>query len=740
MSDDAGMMSPSSQDSLTSTVMKPPEGAPQIPGYRMQRRLGSGGMATVWLAVQESLDREVAIKVMSHEALADESAKKRFEQEARTIARLEHPGIVGIHEVGRTEDGQPYYVMPYLARGALSQRDYQGDEEAIFEILRALLSALEYAHARGIVHRDVKSENVLFDASNRPRLTDFGIALTKRTSARITTAGLALGSGGYMSPEQARGEEVDGRADLYSLGVMAYELLVGVLPYDASEPLALALMHAQDPIPRLPTTLRHWQGFIDKAMAKGPQDRFRNASQMLRALERLELRRESASAERWARLWAMSRLQLHRARPALYFTGGLAGALVLVWAVWTLLPQGGPASPANDTLALAQPEDGTLASDESDGADAESSGATAVQGLIARGEEQLAAGDLLAPGDANAADTWTEAWRQAPDNPAVVDGLERTLAALATRVAANIAARNPEQAQTGFARARELATSTGLSTGEAWREFRATVREALATRLRAAAANFDHADGVATSELVATIDPSHPELLPLMEPLADLPRPGQALEGGLPLVFVAPGAPGRPALAAMSRPVTQGEYGAFATGTSRGSANCHLPASLVRVFARKTWRDPPFEQSSDHPVVCVSHDDAASYAQWLGARSGMRLQLPSAADWRRMTAGMPAGQCGNARLACGDTRGTLGVARFGANGLGLRDLNGNVAEWLRDCAGDCSRHLVGGQSWRDAPGERPSQTRDFPAERGHQEVGFRLVRELRPGDNVRVRQ
>lgn len=718
---------------------KQPEGSPDIPGYRIQRRLGAGGMATVWLAVQESLDREVAIKVMSHEALADESAKKRFEQEARTIARLEHPGIVGIHEVGRTEDGHPYYVMPYLPRGALSQRDYQGDEEAIFEILRALLSALEYAHARGIVHRDVKAENVLFDASNRPRLTDFGIALTKRSSARITTAGLALGSGGYMAPEQARGEEVDGRADLYSLGVMAYELLVGVLPFDASEPLALALMHAQDPVPRLPTTLRHWQSFIDKAMAKAPQDRFRNASQMLRALERLELRRESASTVRWARVWAVTRLQLHRARPVLYFSGGLAGALLLAWALWSVMPGRGPLADGGDGEALETAETASpgAPTDLSEGG--ESNRDSQLQTLIERGGQQLRDGDLLAPGDGNAADTWTEAWRVAPADPVVIDGLERTLAALATSVSEDIAARNAEQAQTGFARARELATTTGLSTSEAWRSFRATVREALATRLRAAAANFDHADGVATSELVEAIDPGHPELMPLVEPLAALPRPGQALEGGVPLVFVAAGAPGRPALAVMSRPVTQGEYGAFATGTSRGSANCHLPASLVRVFARKTWRDPPFQQSADHPVVCVSHDDATSYAQWLGARSGMRLQLPSAADWRRMTAGMPAGQCANARLACGDTRGTLGVARFGANALGLRDLNGNVAEWLRDCAGDCSRNLVGGQSWRDAPGERPSQTREFPSERGHQEVGFRLVRELRPGDSVRVR-
>ena len=175
-------------------------------------------------------------------------------------------------------------MLPYLARGHLGQRDFTNDEPRIIEVLRALLSALEYAHTRGIVHRDVKAENVLFDNADRPLLTDFGIALSRSAdTSRITTAGLAFGSGGYMAPEQARGEAVDGRADLYSVGVLAYELLTGRLPYLSPDPLGLALMHAQDPIPRLPPERKHWQAFLDRAMAKSPDNRFRNAQQMLAA-------------------------------------------------------------------------------------------------------------------------------------------------------------------------------------------------------------------------------------------------------------------------------------------------------------------------------------------------------------------------------------------------------------------------------------------------------------------------
>jgi len=264
-------------------------GFPHIPGYRFERPLGQGGMATVYLATQEWLDRPVAIKVMERDALLDETSKQRFENEARTIAKLTHPGIVHIYEVGRTGDGQLYYSMSYLANGDLSQRKL-GDEAQIIEVLRALLAALDYAHARGIVHRDVKQENVLFDSDNRPLLTDFGIAVSQTDKVRVTTAGFAVGSSGYMAPEQARGAVVDRRADLYSLGVLTFELLTGNLPFHSADALAMALMHAHDPIPRLPAAKSHWQGFIDRAMAKSPDRRFENAQQMLEALERIARR------------------------------------------------------------------------------------------------------------------------------------------------------------------------------------------------------------------------------------------------------------------------------------------------------------------------------------------------------------------------------------------------------------------------------------------------------------------
>src|SRR5215831_14069936 len=265
----------------------PSDALPHIEGYDITRRLGRGGMADVYLAIQVSLSRPVAIKVLAAERTAGEETVTRFEQEARTIARLDHPNIVSIFDVGRTGDGRLYYVMPYLPNGDLSTRDLRDDDAGVTAILKALTRALGYAHKLGIVHRDVKPENVLFDKLDRPLLADFGIALASSDFARVTREGSTIGSSGYMSPEQARGLPIDGRADLYSLGVVAYEMLSGDLPYHGPDTLSVALAHVEQPIPRLPLRRRRWQPFIDKAMAKSPDERFQTAEQMEAALDRL---------------------------------------------------------------------------------------------------------------------------------------------------------------------------------------------------------------------------------------------------------------------------------------------------------------------------------------------------------------------------------------------------------------------------------------------------------------------
>ena len=726
---------------------------PTVPGYRLVRRLGQGGMAVVYLAVQESLDREVAIKVMAPLASADEAQAQRFEHEARIIAKLEHPGIVGIHEVGRTQEGQLYYVMPYLAKGDLGQRDFRDNENAVVDLLRGLLDALGYAHARGIVHRDVKAENVLFNNADRPQLTDFGIALSRRAGrARITTDGLALGSGGYMSPEQARGEQVDGRADLYSLGVLAYELLTGDLPFNAEDPLALALMHAQDPLPALPAEKAHWQGFLQSATAKNPDRRFRNAQAMARALDAVARKVEPPTG-----LAAFVAHAFWRRPPGLIVFGMLV-ALVL-GAVW--LPRGvewwsrAPASPvAQDDVPIEIPPEAVALTE------AERQEAIALR--LEEAQTQLAAGARVSPAGANAAESYLAVLRTAPGNAAAIEGLDAVLAAQAQAVAEAISRGERDVARERYEQARLLAESARLQERAAWPAAQDAVRAALAKRIEAVVAAFDREGALAWSTLPAELGLETPELAALRERAGDLPEGGGTLRdnGGPTLVFL-PAQLGRSRVEApfalMRHEVTRGEYASFAAQTRRAPTRCRNRLSPLQVFAKRQWDDPGFEQAGNHPVACVSYDDARAYAAWLSKRTGQRYRLPTLTEWRHAAQYVPGGTLcaagnvadrsggsGGGRHACNDgQRFTAPVGRYATNRVGVQDLVGNVGEWTLACGEsgnalarlleneNCPRRIAAGASWRDgtdAPAASHRQSLE-PA-RGYDDVGFRLVREL----------
>lgn len=261
----------------------------QIPGYLIKREIGAGGMATVHLAVQTSLEREVALKVMNPAMVSDPTFSRRFMQEARTLASLAHPNIVAVYDVGITDEKLHYFSMQHLPHGDFLHRIRDGiGEREVLRIIAGVGRALGYAHQRGFVHRDVAPGNVLFDVNGSPVLTDFGIARAVSKTSRITNAGVSVGTSHYMSPEQARGGDVDGRSDLYSLGAVTFEALTGHAPYEGDDGFAIAYAHVFEPIPRLPQQLQHWQALIDRAMAKDPAQRFQNADEFLAALAEVE--------------------------------------------------------------------------------------------------------------------------------------------------------------------------------------------------------------------------------------------------------------------------------------------------------------------------------------------------------------------------------------------------------------------------------------------------------------------
>jgi serine/threonine protein kinase len=256
-----------------------------IPGYVIKREIGMGGMASVHLATQTSLEREVALKVMSQALAADPTFSKRFLQEARMLASLAHPNIVAVYDVGVTPSQLHYFSMQYLPGGDLAGRVRRGIEERDLVIAVAgVAKALGYAHQRGYVHRDVAPGNILYDSNNNPVLTDFGIALAAASGSRITSAGFSVGTSHYMSPEQARGGDVDSRSDIYSLGVLTYFSLTGKPPFDGADGFAVAYAHVFEAVPRLPAAQAHWQPLIDRALAKEAKDRFSDTDQFLEGL------------------------------------------------------------------------------------------------------------------------------------------------------------------------------------------------------------------------------------------------------------------------------------------------------------------------------------------------------------------------------------------------------------------------------------------------------------------------
>ncbi len=254
-------------------------GSIQIPGYEMLRPLGTGGMSTVYLALQRSLDRKVAIKIMRRagDSSSDDAiqAEKRFLLEGRMMAKLPHRNIVAVYDIV-SNDAVAYISMEYLDGGTLSDRMKSGLAlaEAVSVIVQ-IASALEFAHKHGVIHRDLKPANIMFRDTGTPVLTDFGIARMQDASAtRLTQTGMLVGTPTYMSPEQINGAAVDGRADLYSLGILFYELLTGNAPFRGDTPIAVLMAHLTQPPPPLPDEFRSFQIVLDQMLAKNRDERY----------------------------------------------------------------------------------------------------------------------------------------------------------------------------------------------------------------------------------------------------------------------------------------------------------------------------------------------------------------------------------------------------------------------------------------------------------------------------------
>ncbi len=257
------------------------ENSPQIPGYTIHEQIGRGGMAYVYRALQHNFDAEVAVKVLDPRLTADPQFGERFIREARIMRSLKHPHVAAVYDVG--QHGNIYYLsMEYLPGGSLKELvDQAGHPGEVLPVLAKVAEALDYAHSMDFVHRDIKPENILMRGPGDPVISDFGIARVLNSEGDHTKTGTVMGSPHYMSPEQALGQPVDHRSDIYSFGVLCYFAVCADVPYSEGSAVTIGIRHVRDPVPTLPAQYAPMQSFVNRALAKRPADRFHSCTDLV---------------------------------------------------------------------------------------------------------------------------------------------------------------------------------------------------------------------------------------------------------------------------------------------------------------------------------------------------------------------------------------------------------------------------------------------------------------------------
>jgi len=259
----------------------------KIPNFTIKSELGRGGMATVYLATQDMLNRDVALKVLLPDMMKDENLRKSFLSEGNIIASLEHPNIISIYDIGISDETTFFMTMEYLSGGSLKDKLAKGSLpfSQSLQILSEISEGLTYAHSKGYIHRDIKPGNILFRANDTAVVTDFGIAKLQDTSGELTQMGFSVGTVQYMSPEQATTSDLDYRSDIYSLGLLFYEMLTGQKAFKAETNIQAIHQHTSMPPPKLPDEYAHLQSVIDKVLAKSPDARYQSTKEFVEAIK-----------------------------------------------------------------------------------------------------------------------------------------------------------------------------------------------------------------------------------------------------------------------------------------------------------------------------------------------------------------------------------------------------------------------------------------------------------------------
>ena len=695
----------------------------QIPGYTLIKKINSGGMATVYLATQHSVGRTVALKIMKPSLDKDPEFHQRFQREATIVGQLSHPNIIPIYDIGRHEESN-YISMEFLPSGSLEEKIIQGiTTERALGIVQGIAAALEHAHSKGYVHRDIKPENILFREDDSPVLTDFGIARTIKSKANMTQVGAVIGTPYYMSPEQAKGEASDGRSDLYSLGVMLYEMLTGKRPFQADSSLALGIKHIHEEAPKLPLNLFTLQPILDKLLAKKPEQRYQTARELITALESVASTKSLLVSGGTKSLLLFKTLTNIALQDLQFF----ARKLVKLPQTLQQIFFGAPTAPVimasahmDQTLIAAPTTSHTPANENFSYTRNKRRWVYGSLGLIVL----LSLGAVLfdEPSGSNTREQWAQ---------------------LST---------NDSTAATSTAVSRDHLLSLTINPIPTEARIRIlNIKEKYANGMLLAPAAYhieiSHS-GYATktkwirlNERNQTWDIALQKSTQITNP-NQLPTPEMVEIYGSPFLMGDANSENAKTIALdnnflISRyEITFNEYDFFALATNRA-----LPDDMG-------WG------RGERPVINISWDDAITYANWLSKTTGKHYRLPTAAEWEYAARGNTtssywwgnnendAKERANCRYGCKSLWGsffnnkTQPVGSFPPNDFGIHDTAGNVAEWIDDCtdktpAPACLKRAVRGGSFTSKVEFITAYSQvAITASKSRKSIGFRLAQEI----------
>ncbi len=739
-----------------------------IPDHTILDKIGEGGMSAVYLGRQISLQRKVAIKVLKKLVMDDKTLAERFVDEAKTVASLDHPHIISIYEAKKLPSGLAYFTMPYLTHGDFGEIICTNSDHLI-ELLCQICDGLDHAHQHGIIHRDLKPENILFDQFGRIKIADFGIAISKNVKRKTKETQL-LGSAHYMSPEQIQSKEIDRHSDIYSLGCIIYEKLTGDHVFQANNDFSILMSHINKPVPELPKALAEWQPIIDNCLAKEPADRFDSVDELKDALLAIKYQKHVPPSE--------AQVATAKGIKWPYIGAGAAGLMLVVAAAFFMTRQSADEPKEHETALVAEStkpvaeqqtvvnepppsttplelsigvvetntddEDSEMV-DLTSNLDNETINQMSIEVTLKEAQDLLKRYRLTKPKGENAADKFQAVLLEQPDNQEARQGLNQVGRNYFSLIERKLKEQAIDDALKHVKSLVEYMDKYRIDKGL----FEQQVSTIMTTThgLVNQAVNKRRTDPQAESylQMASLLMPNYAFVNDLQSSYNNIPKTGDLVTdqwGHQFVYFAAPESTGLTDFMVGEHEVTVEQFTRFAQSQFTED-KCHHYDK--KVFFKKTWLKPPFEQTNQHPVICITANQAQAYASWLSEQTGHTYRLPTHQEFQYLNRQLsPETNCQAANLAGSEVKAekkatnqalscndghvfTAGVKNFKPN-TKIHDFNGNVSEWVSGCR--TSNACAMGNSWRSGSDSKNNMT--LPAQSGdtHSHIGFRLVREI----------